>query len=49
MAKKPKEKPEMVAFSLRVPKDLYDRIVKLSEAEGRSLNKQAARLLQKAV
>lgn len=49
MAKRIKEAPEMVAFSLRLPKELYERVSKLARAEGRSLNNLAARLIEKAI
>lgn len=47
MAKKIKKSAEIVGFSLRLPKPLYDKLAQKAEDEKRSINKQSEIIFEK--
>ena len=47
MAKKTKKVSEVVAFSVRLPKTLYDKLYNRARSEKRSVNKESELIFEK--
>lgn len=47
MAKKNKKESEIVAFSLRLPRTLFNKLKDRAEAQKRSLNKESELIFEK--
>jgi len=43
------EQPDLVKYSLRLPKDLYVRLAELAQKHRRSINKELVYMIEQAV